>query len=68
MEDGDSKFLALMVSGVAALLIVLTVAAQAQMGRSAQTILDVRAPAAAVQSTRVKLQLSCRLGQRCVDR
>jgi hypothetical protein len=60
MEDGDKKFLALTASGIAALLIVLTVAAQAEMGRSAQTILDVRAPAAAGHSKRAKLHFTCR--------
>jgi hypothetical protein len=43
-DEGEKKFLALTLSGIAALLIVLTVAAQAQLSRSALPITDVRSP------------------------
>jgi hypothetical protein len=46
-DDHDKKFLALTASGIAALLIIFLVAAQAELGRSALRARDMQMPPAA---------------------
>jgi hypothetical protein len=46
-DDHDKKFLALTASGIAALLIILIVAAQAELGRSTLRARDMHTPPAA---------------------
>jgi hypothetical protein len=51
-DDRDQKFFALMASGIGALLIVLVVAAQHQLGRTPRSITDISAPATTVMWAR----------------
>jgi hypothetical protein len=46
-DDRDKKFLALTAGGIAALLIIFTVAAQAELGRSSLRARDMHVPPAA---------------------
>jgi hypothetical protein len=63
-DDRDKKFLALTAGGIAALLIIFTVAAQAELGRSALSARDMQVPPAAgwVAATQPH---SCRSVSRC---
>jgi hypothetical protein len=63
-DDRDKKFLALMAGGIAALLIIFTVAAQAELGRSSLRARDMHVSPAAGWIAAAQPH-SCRSVSRC---